>query len=236
MNKSNLHQRWTEAAIRHVANGLRSGNGPKSLSTLGQYEGRFDLRCFGMPAASAGLSILSRSRGTIVGVRSMPAGNILFFAGPEDDAALRGYAQSIGLTLLHPHAYKMTAEENERAFDNPVQGGYFSFLPVEQLHRHPHPNIGLCEALDPLILYVRPSYRPPNLVAGQIHWYTDVRSMAAQTKLYFQKLRRWVQTTWRRREEDGYYMGPAAERLVAEANAGIAYLPPGVTVTTIPVK
>jgi hypothetical protein len=166
----------------------------------------------------------------------MPANRILIFAGLEDDLALRTYAQSLGLTLLHPHAFRMTAEENERAFDNPIQGGLFSFLPVQQLHRHPHPDIGFCEALDPLILYIRPSYRPPYLVAGQIHWYTDVRTMADQTKPYFQKLRRWVQTNWRRRDEDGYYVGPAAERLLVEGKAQATYLPPDVTVKQVPVK
>jgi hypothetical protein len=163
----------------------------------------------------------------------MPAGRILIFAGPKDDVALRAYADSIGLTLLHPHAHGMTPEQNERAFDDPVQGGLFSFLPVQELHRHPHPNIGLCEALDPLIRYFRPSYRRPLLIAGQIHWYTDVRSLADRTKPYFQKLRRWVQTNWRRREEDDYYIGPDAERLLAHANARIAYLPPGVTVERV---
>lgn len=163
----------------------------------------------------------------------MPAGNILIFAAPEDDAALRAYAKSIGLTLLHPHAYRMTADENERAFDDPIQGGHFSFLPVAQLHRPPNPNGGLCEVLDPLIRYIRPSHRPPYLVAGQIHWYTDVRAMAEQTKPYFQKLRRWVRANWRRREGDGYYVGPGAERLLAQENAQIAYVPPGVTVKMV---
>ena len=164
-----------------------------------------------------------------------PRNWILIFASPEDDASLRIYAKSIGLILLHPHAYKMTAEENERAFDDPIQGGYFSFLPVDQLHCHPHPNIGLCEALDPLVLYIRPSYRPPYLVAGQIQWYTDVRSMADQTKPYFQKLRRWVQANWRRRDEDDYYVGPHADQILAKDKAQITYLPPGVSVKTVPI-
>ncbi len=166
----------------------------------------------------------------------MAIGRVLLFAAAEDDTALRAYAKSIGLTLLHPHAYKMTSEENERAFDDSAQGGLFSFLPVEQLHRHPHPNIGLSEALDPLIRYVRPTYRIPHLVAGQIHWYTDARKMADQTKPYFQKLRRWVGDNWRRREEDDYYIGTHADELLAAGKAQIAYLPPGVTVKTVPIR
>ena len=166
----------------------------------------------------------------------MPAGRILMFAGPEDDAAFRAFAKSIGLTLLNPHAYRMTPEENERAFDNPIQGGLFSFLPVEQLHRHPHPNIGLCDVLDPLIAYVRPNYAPPHLVAGQVIWETDVKAFARQTKPYFMKLRRWVQTNWTLREEDPYYIGPDAERILREENAKIAYLPPGVTIKKIVVE
>lgn len=163
----------------------------------------------------------------------MPAGAILLFAGSEDDAALRAYAKSIGLALLHPHAYNMSPEENERAFDDPIQGGFFSFLPAEQLHRHPNPKIGLCEAVEPLILYIRPSYRPPYLVAGQIHWYRDVQALAERTKPYFQKLRRWVRANWRRREEDDYYVGPHAERILRDEKAQIAYLPPGVSVKTV---
>jgi hypothetical protein len=163
----------------------------------------------------------------------MSAGKVLIFAAPEDEIALRAYAKSIGLTLLHPHAYRMTAEENDRTFDDPVQGGLFSFLPASELHCHPHPNIGLCEALDPLILYVRPSYRHPYLIAGQIRWYTDVRRLAEQTKPYFQKLRRWVRANWRLREEDGYYEGPVAQRLLADGKAQPTYLPPGVGVKPV---
>lgn len=163
----------------------------------------------------------------------MPAESILIFAGPADDAALRHYAQSIGLTLLHPHAYRMSLEENERAFADPVQGGVFSFLPIDRLHRHPHPNIGLCEALDPLIRYVRPSYRPPYLVAGQVHWYTDSKEMARQTQPYFQKLRRWVQANWKRRDEDKYYIGPDAERILKQEKAELRYTPPGLATDTV---
>jgi hypothetical protein len=159
--------------------------------------------------------------------------SILMLAGPEDDVAFRAYAKSIGLTLLHPHAYRMTAEENERAFDDPKQGGHFSFLPVDRLHRHPHPNIGLCDALDPLISYVRPCYVPPHLIAGQVIWYTDVDEMARQTKPYFRKLRRWVEANWKLREEDGCFIGPQAERILQEQGAKVAYLPPDVKIKTV---
>lgn len=159
--------------------------------------------------------------------------DLCIFAGLEDDAVFRAHAKSIGLTLLHPHAYKMTPEENERAFDNPFQGGYFSFLPVQQLHRHPHPEIGLCEALDPLILYVRCGYDPPSLVASNVLWYTTVRELARQTEPYFMRLRRWVKASWRQREEDGYYIGPHAERILEEECAKVAYLPLGATVKRI---
>ncbi|MDM8007203.1 MAG: hypothetical protein QUV05_13775 [Phycisphaerae bacterium] len=162
-----------------------------------------------------------------------PAGTVLLFAGPDDDSAFRAYARSIGLVLLNPHAYRMSVEENERSFDDPIQGGLFSFLPVESLHRHPHPNIGLCEALDPLIRYVRPRYSPPHLIVGQLIWYTDVAEFARQTKPYFEKLRRWVRANWRHREEDGYYVGPQAERILQEEGAKVAYLPPDVTIKQI---
>jgi len=63
-------------------------------------------------------------------------------------------------------------------------------------------------------------------------WYTDVKEFAKQTKPYFQKLRRWVRANWRRREEDGYYVGPHAERILQEG-AQIAYLPPDVTIKKV---
>lgn len=156
---------------------------------------------------------------------------ILMLAGSEDDAAFRAYAESIGLTLLHPHAYKMTFEENKRAFEIPEQGGCFSFLPVERLHRHPHPDIGLCHALDPLIPYIRPFYKPPHLIAGQVIWYRDVEAFARQTRPYFQKLWRWVQTNWQLRE-DGYLIGPHGGRIL-HGGAKVAYMPPNVTTKTI---
>jgi len=163
----------------------------------------------------------------------MKTHSILLFAASDDDVSLRGFARSIGLSLLNPHAYRMTVAENERSFDNPAQGGYFSFMPVDTLHKHPHPNIGLCEALDPLILYIRPRYVNGLLIAGQLQHYTDVKAMAKQTKPYFQKLRKWVASNWRLRSEDDYYIGPHADGLLTNEGAITSYLPPHVSVEEV---
>ena len=158
---------------------------------------------------------------------------ILIFAGPEDDLALREYAGSIGLTLLHRYAHDLTAEENAKAFEDPSRGGWFSFLPVSSLGRHPHPAIGLCDVIDSLLHYIRPHYIHPYLVAGQVILNDDVRALADQTRPYFRKLRRWVQKNWRRREEDRYYIGPDAERILEIEGVRTAYLPPNTKFRTI---
>ena len=159
--------------------------------------------------------------------------SVSFFAGHDDDVALREFAKSIGLILLHPYAPRMTEEKNQAAFDNPIQGGFFSFLSLDALHPRTNPPGELCEVIDPLIPYVRPYYAPPILVAGHLFWNTDVSELARQTKPYFQKLRRWVQSNWKMREEDGYYIGPQAQKILEEERARIAYLPPEVKVRTI---
>jgi len=158
--------------------------------------------------------------------------SILIFAGPADEAALRVHAFSIGLQLLHPFAASMTDIDIKKAFQNPIQGGFFSFLPLSDLHPVAERDGLLYDVIDPLIDYVRPHYIPPYLVAGQVLRNTDVPELAAQTKAYFLKLRKWVRENWRRREEDRYFIGPDAERILREEGARIAYLPPNVKVET----
>lgn len=160
-------------------------------------------------------------------------GRILMFAGPKDDEAFRQHAESIGMLLLHPFAGRMTRKESKAAFENPQQGGLFSFLGLEDLHPDNHPSGCLCEVVDPLLPYFRPWYQPPYLVAGQVVWNTDVKELAQQTRPYFQKLRRWVQKNWKRRQEDKYYIGPDAQRILQEQEAQIAYMPPNVTTKSV---
>ena len=82
-------------------------------------------------------------------------------------------------------------------------------------------------------LFTRSYYEPPHLVAGRLHWSDDIPETSGKTKSYVSKLARWVQKTWRKREEDGYFIGPDAERLVSEKGAKLVYFPPDVKIETI---
>jgi len=150
----------------------------------------------------------------------------IFFAGSEDDKALRNYAETIGLKLLHPMARKMTPTENEKSLNDLAQGGYFSFLPVEKLHPYNETEDVLCDVIDPLIFYMRPYPQPPYLISGRIRWNNDVKELAKQTKPYYSKLRKWIQSKWKKYEYKSF-IGPHAEMLVAEENAILSYMPPG---------
>ncbi len=155
---------------------------------------------------------------------------ISFFAAHDDDVALREYAKSVGLTLLHPYAPKLSPQENDASFLNPIQGGFFSYLPLELLH--PRATGELCEVVDPLISYVRPYYAAPSLVAGHLFQNTDLSDLAKQTKPHFQRLRMWIQANWEL-QEDGYFIGPDAMRILREENATLSYIPSDVTIKKV---
>ena len=158
---------------------------------------------------------------------------IVIFADRKDDLSLRGFANSIGLNLLHPMARKMTLSENEESFNDLTQGGFFSFLPAEKLHPYSEKKEYLCDVIDPLISYIRPYYQPPNLIAGQIHWKTDVKELARQTKPYFQKIKNWLKDNWIWDNVDKSFIGPEAEKLISSHDVNRAYLPPGHPIKTI---
>jgi hypothetical protein len=159
--------------------------------------------------------------------------SVMIFAGPKDDRALVEYAASLGLRLVPPRLDQVGTV----AFEEPSQGPfwYLSFLPVENLHPYGNPPVKVGSATDPLIEFIRSYYEPPYLVAGRVYWSTDVPDLARQTKPHFTKLARWIRKHWKRRKEDGYYIGPDAQRLVEEGKAQPVYFPPGIEIKTLKV-
>jgi hypothetical protein len=84
-----------------------------------------------------------------------------------------------------------------------------------------------------LINFTRSYYDPPYLIAGRLHWSDDVEEFGGLTRPYFRTLGSRVRRHWRRRPEDGFYIGPDAERLVREEGAQLAYMPPGTPIEII---
>lgn len=154
--------------------------------------------------------------------------SIQFFAGPADDRALCDAARAIGLSLLTPWLDQLDTADP----DKPETGAfwYLSTVPTAGLHPYGSPPVQVSDATDPLIELLRGYYVPPFLVAGRLYCSDDVPALSRQTKPYFSRLARWVRSNWKRRTEDGYYIGPEAMRLVAEDQAQVAYIPPGVEI------
>ena len=159
--------------------------------------------------------------------------DLCIFATPEDERALLEFARSIGLLLMPPRPGKMSTLELEAFSENPKGFGYFSFLPMRKLHLYGRPRVQISDATDPVIFYSRPSYRPPNLIAGQIRWKKDNPEFAKLTRPYYAKLWRWAEKHWRKRIEDGYFIGPEADKLAELEETQLYYLPPGVKIEKV---
>jgi hypothetical protein len=157
------------------------------------------------------------------------------FAAPEDEGPLFEFAGTIGLRFLPPNPGEMSSAELQRFAENRGGFGYFSFLPLEQLHLYgpSWKRVSICDATDPLIFYSPPSYTPPNLIAGHILWNGQDSKFGAQTRLYYAKLLRWVEKHWRKRIEDGYFIGPEADKLAEMEETQLYYLPPGVKIEKV---
>ena len=159
--------------------------------------------------------------------------NLSIFATPSDLRAFREFSGSIGLCLLPADPGEFSPQQLQAFMEDPTRGGYFSFLPLEQLHLYGKPPVKISDATDPLIFFVPPRYDPPNLIAGQICWTGQYGTFGAQTKPYYAKLWRWVDKNWTKRLEDGYYLGPEAERLAEREETQLYYLPPGVKIEEV---
>lgn len=158
--------------------------------------------------------------------------NVPYFAGPDDHSALMGQIEAIGMVVVPP-----CPGLPDRGADDPSKGPccLLSFLDPRELHPYGPSPQRVSEAVDPLLSFVRAYYAPPHLVAGCISWSDDSPELAKQTKPYFTRLRRWMDNNWRKRREDGYYVGPQADDLIADG-AETLYFPPGTTIQEVPVR
>jgi hypothetical protein len=156
--------------------------------------------------------------------------SIGLFADLEDYQALIGYARSIGLSLVESPNDAPTTDPSVKP------GCYLSPVPEPQLHTIGNPP-RYSYGLDPLLIFQRPYYQAPYLVAGFIQWSTDRKEFAAVTKSPYQRLRRWVMKEWIKPEGDSFYCGPRAMELVAQGAERVNVLPsakPTFTVVIVP--
>jgi hypothetical protein len=156
--------------------------------------------------------------------------NISIFTGAQDDRDLRQYIRSVGL-----HLVPLRVDLDPALVEDPgsYTGWFISFLPPDQLHPYGASPVRIGPATDPLIDFTRSYYAPPYLIAGRLYWHGGNNEFARLTAPYFRILGSWVRRHWRRRPEDGFYIGPDAERLVREEGAQLAYLPPGTPIEII---
>jgi hypothetical protein len=132
-----------------------------------------------------------------------------FFCGQDDNAALEGFAESIGLAVISPSV--------DKALPGDAAEGPYCFLsaaPERDLHPYGKPAVRLSDARDPLMRFMRGYFKNPYLVAGHIYWSNDVPALAAQTKPYYQRLSKWIKENWILLPGGGFYVGPQAKMLL----------------------
>ncbi|MBN2259820.1 MAG: hypothetical protein JW702_04720 [Clostridiales bacterium] len=144
--------------------------------------------------------------------------SISFFAGPMDDYELCQFSFSIGLRL-QDLSYNPDSTDWKK---DPSKGAscYLTFIDETEIlfYNSPKPgsSLKLVSSNNPLLNFRRSYYEKPYLIAGEIQWEDYPDEQAKQTKPYYSKLVRWIKKNWSRREEDGYYVGPDAQRLIDE--------------------
>jgi Pentapeptide repeats (8 copies) len=157
---------------------------------------------------------------------------LMFFAGPEDDRALRGYIEAAGLHLVP----ECTNADPTRA-DEPRSRLLWtiSLLPPNKLHpRGSPPRINCFE--DPVIEFMPSYYDPPYLIAGRLWWPEARLEIRELTKPHFLKVAFWIRNNWHVRPMDGLCLGPDALRLVRDEGAQLVSVPPGIPLEIIDVS
>jgi hypothetical protein len=146
--------------------------------------------------------------------------SIGFYCGPLDIGDLESFARSIDLHLIAP---RMDAEDVLPPENGPFR--YLSVVPKSELHPFGMPPVNITDARDPIMRFMRGYFENPYLVAGHLYWSNDVRPLAAVTKPYFEKLRRWIKGRWERLPGGGFYIGPEAKALVSKGATMVNVLP-----------
>jgi hypothetical protein len=142
------------------------------------------------------------------------------FGDQGDTSQLMAVATSMGLQAIAMRADRTLASDPA---DGP--GCYLSLVPSHELHPFGDPPVRYTDARDPLLFFMRPYYKAPYLVAGQINWNNDDPSLAAITRPYFQRLARWVRANWKKPENCAFYAGPGASERIAEGAELVNVLP-----------
>lgn len=149
-----------------------------------------------------------------------------FYCGPADNAALEGFASSIGLLLVPPLPGTGVPE-------NPADGPfcYLSVLQEDKLSPYGEGIMKVSPAVDPLLGLLRSYVKGPYLVAGQLFWSNDVPELAKITKPYYAKMVGWMRKEWEKYGD--VYIGPEARVRLDEGVERVNILPASATMKII---
>jgi hypothetical protein len=162
---------------------------------------------------------------------------INFFAAEGDDRALCGRARELGLWII-PTNWKRDEPWPKEFGPSEKRVCGLSIVAPDNLHPVevlPKGSGWLRAgwATDPVLEFDRSVVSGTDIVAGRIWWSDYPPDFARRTKPPFASLRKWIRAHWKRRG-DGFYVGPEAERLIAQGYEAL-YLPRGTVVETVKV-
>ena len=156
---------------------------------------------------------------------------ILFAAVGSDVDALISYIHSIGLILVPDRPGPRSAER--------LRGGYLSPVLESELQTWRNPRLShparYSEVLDPLLSFNLGEVLPKHFRPGRITRNLDNDHLAAQTKLNFGRISRWIRKNWPKPGGMYDYCGPEAHTLIQSKGLIVTDLVPGVTTTYVPV-
>jgi hypothetical protein len=136
--------------------------------------------------------------------------SVPFYAAPEDDGQLVGYAESLGLVLVPPVLPDGELSASSCRDPNVHALCYLSVVGIRELHPYGSPPNRVSPATDALIEFHRSRLDSGTLTIGRIYWSDDVPELAKRTKPSFERLKKWMKATWQKRER--VFVGPAAAR------------------------
>lgn len=148
--------------------------------------------------------------------------SIQFYAGPEDNVALRAEIDSLGLNVFEA---EFESPGTIKTVRSDKFHGFITFLNPDQLNPYwgpskPFPN-QICGVTDPIIEWM-PSYTLEHhgkkyIIHGHLFWEFRVESRAEEMRLgkqYFGKLSRWIRTNWPPPVKRGCCRGPHAQKMI----------------------
>jgi len=142
-----------------------------------------------------------------------------FFAGHEDYSSLLSRIDALGLHLLPLRLGLPISDIEKRPLCN------LSLVTLDETHPYGTPPVILSGARDPMMDFVRPIYRAPYLVLGQIMWNDDNPEQAALTKPAYKEISKWVKSNWSKLPNGPFYIGPEAKHLYEHGAELVNILP-----------